>query len=179
MEKKKYKLIVDLEATCCDDKSIKRCDTEIIEIGAVRTNLNYEIIDKMSVFVKPTKHGITPFCTELTSITQEMVDDGVTLEEGLKMVKDRLWTPDTLFCSWGYYDRNQIKMECEQKNIEYPFDDLHENIKLVVKEKLGLKQKKSLPEILEILGLEFEGNYHRGIDDALNMVKIMKKLLNK
>ena len=176
---KNYYLIIDLEATCCDNKEFPRDETEIIEIGAVKTDLEYNILQEKCIMIKPTKHQITPFCTQLTSITQDMVDNGISLEEGLKIVKDEMWTPDTLFCSWGFYDRNQIKMEKKKKGLEYPFDDQHRNIKLDVKEKLGLAKKEPLPSVMKRLGVQFEGTPHRGIDDARNMAIILKKVYCK
>ena len=69
-------LIVDLEATCCDINSIPRSEMEIIEIGAVMVeNRSFEITDEFQTFIKPERTPkLTPFCTELTSISQSEVD---------------------------------------------------------------------------------------------------------
>lgn len=180
-DRKRYLLIIDLEATCCNRGSIPNNETEIIEIGAVKTDLDYNIIDELSVIVKPTRHSIlTRFCTELTTITQEMVDDGVLLREALDKVKE-LWDYNTLFCSWGYYDRNQLQRECKRKGIDYPFDEKHLNIKVGVADRIGLSSSRegSLGNVMRILGMTFEGTPHRGICDARNMVSVLKKVYLK
>ena len=76
-------VIVDLEATCQRERNPDFI-SEIIEIGAVKIE-NDTVVEEMSLFVKPTINPIlTDFCTELTSITQEDVDNflsGKTYEE--------------------------------------------------------------------------------------------------
>jgi len=55
----KYFLILDLEATCCNDSSIAKGDNEIIEIGAVMVDTEtMNIIDELNAFVKPIKHTL-------------------------------------------------------------------------------------------------------------------------
>ena len=67
-----YYIVLDLEATCCDDDSIPREETEIIEIGAVLVDAATLTPGlEFQTFVKPLRHRVlTPFCTKLTTITQ-------------------------------------------------------------------------------------------------------------
>ena len=84
--KQDYYLIIDLEATCCDDKSIARHDMEIIEIGAVLLNAQtMEIESEYQSFVQPILNStLTDFCRSLTSITQEDVDCAPRFPEAIK-----------------------------------------------------------------------------------------------
>lgn len=53
----RYILVVDLEATCCDDRSISRRQMEIIEIGAVLLDLrDRRVISEFQRFVRPVRH---------------------------------------------------------------------------------------------------------------------------
>ena len=72
-----HSVIVDLEATCCDQNTVPRDEMEIIEIGAVRINHESgEIESEFASFVRPARHPtLTNFCKELTTIAQEDVDD--------------------------------------------------------------------------------------------------------
>jgi inhibitor of KinA sporulation pathway (predicted exonuclease) len=74
-------VIVDLEATCYDkeDKTKpKNFDNEIIEIGAVKLDEKGNEIDRFSKFLKPKNHPvISKFCNELTTITQEDIDNAL------------------------------------------------------------------------------------------------------
>ena len=73
-------VIVDLEATCLRERKPDFI-SEIIEIGAVKID-DDKIIEEMSLFVKPTINPIlSDFCTELTSISQEDVDGGLSRKE--------------------------------------------------------------------------------------------------
>ena len=71
-------VIVDLETTGLSPKN-----GEIIEIGAIKV-INNEVVDKMDIFVKPSR-PITWFTTNLTGITNEMVDEGLNIKEALKV----------------------------------------------------------------------------------------------
>jgi inhibitor of KinA sporulation pathway (predicted exonuclease) len=54
LDKYQHILVVDLEATCCDLKSIPRHQMETIEIGAVMVNAaNLEIVAEFQTFIKP------------------------------------------------------------------------------------------------------------------------------
>lgn len=64
-------LVIDLEATCCDQGTIPPEKMEIIELGAVWSTLQGEIIDTLQRFVRPSEHPqLTPFCRLLTHIEQ-------------------------------------------------------------------------------------------------------------
>lgn len=71
-------VIVDLETTGLSPKN-----GEIIEIGAIKV-IDNKVVDKMDVFVKPSR-PITWFTTNLTGITNEMVDEGLSTKEALKV----------------------------------------------------------------------------------------------
>jgi len=70
-------IVVDVESTCWKGKPPEGQINEIIEVGLATVNVEtLEIINKQSYIVKPKLSIISNFCTELTSITQEMVDKG-------------------------------------------------------------------------------------------------------
>ena len=68
-------LIIDFEATCANDGSVPRGEMEIIEIGAVLVEAaTFGTLGTFQSFVRPVRHPmLTPFCTELTTITQSDV----------------------------------------------------------------------------------------------------------
>ena len=69
-------LIIDLEATCDNGGLVPRDEMEIIEIGGVLVDHEtLEPIDEFASVVRPVRRRtLTPFCVELTSITQAQVD---------------------------------------------------------------------------------------------------------
>ena len=67
-------LVVDLELTCWDGLPPEGERPEIIEIGVAEIDLKRDEISRtISMLTKPTASRISPFCTDFTGITDEMV----------------------------------------------------------------------------------------------------------
>ena len=75
-------IIIDLEATCWEGIPPQGEVSEIIEIGiCLLDTLTGEISNNRGILVKPTHSKISPFCTQLTTITPELVArEGVSYE---------------------------------------------------------------------------------------------------
>ncbi|MEM7556321.1 MAG: 3'-5' exonuclease, partial [Cyanobacteria bacterium P01_A01_bin.84] len=169
-------LIIDLEATCSNDKSIRSNQMEMIEIGAVMLNTyTWEIDAEFQQFIQPIINPIlTNFCTELTSITQKDIDTAPKFPEAMSNFKEWLISfPDYIFCSWGEYDRRQFRQDCKLHNLENPFSE-HINIKKKFSEYLKTSRPFGMKGALDYLGMELKGRHHRGIDDARNIAAIYK-----
>ncbi|MGK0290253.1 MAG: inhibitor of KinA sporulation pathway (predicted exonuclease) [bacterium] len=175
-------LIVDLEATCCDRKSIPRNEMEIIEIGAVMFDINdLQVVDEFQTFILPNQHpDLTKFCTDLTSITQSMVDSAPDYPTAIKEFQNwlSLWN-DYVFCSWGDYDRNQFDQDCQFHQIPFPIQGEHINIKKLFAKNQGLKKGVGMAKALNLAGLELHGTHHRGIDDVRNMARLVPYILGE
>src|SRR5690242_1861993 len=81
--------------------------------------------------VCPVRHSeLTDFCNALTGLHQHELTEAPSFPEAIQGLK--LWMssfPDSLFCSWGDYDRNQFLQDCEYHRIAYPFPGGHLNLK--------------------------------------------------
>lgn len=168
-------IIVDLEATCCNKGSVKREEMEIIEIGAVALSSNsLQVIGSFQSFIKPVRHPVlTDFCRALTSITQQTVDAAAPFKAVLSQFIEWIQQHEApVFCSWGAYDKRQLQQDCDFHDTAYPFDDEHINIKKRFAKNMKLKKPVGLGKALKIVGLDFQGVAHRGIDDAQNMARI-------
>lgn len=173
-------LILDLEATCCDAGTVPRHERETIEIGAVlfeRESLS--IVDEFECLIRPIRHPIlTPFCVELTGITQTSVDGGMPFVEAMQSLSEwakplRPWT----FSSWGRFDLNQLSAECRDAGIDFDLAPPHCNLKTAVADSLGWQRPLGIDGTLGKLGLTFDGTPHRGLDDARNVALIVRHLL--
>jgi inhibitor of KinA sporulation pathway (predicted exonuclease) len=172
-------LIIDLEATCSDDEAVPRQEMEIIEIGAVmQSSRTFEVEGEFQTFIRPVRHPVlTAFCTELTGITQHDVADAPPFRQAMEEMKE--WTGtfgDALFCSWGDYDRNQFLQDCEYHHFAYPFRSGHRNLKAEFSRHLGLRKRFGLDQAVRHVGLDFEGSHHRGLDDARNIARVVRKV---
>lgn len=171
-------LVIDLEATCDEEGRIPERIMEIIEIGAVLVDgATLEPVSELATFVRPViRPKLTEFCTKLTTITQADVDSAPTFPEAIAALGRFVGQREALFCSWGDYDRNQFLQDCEYHRVAYPFRSGHLNLKAEFARILGLRKKLGIAEALRHLGMTFEGSHHRGLDDARNIARIVRRV---
>ena len=177
-----YYLIVDLEATCCDKNTVPRNAIETIEIGAVMVDANtLQIIDEFNTFIKPIRHPIlTPFCTELTTITQNDIESAPQYPEATQTFKSWLSGYQTMvFCSWGDYDYKQFKQDSDYHRLPFPIAAPHVNIKKLFSQIQRLPKAYGMNYALQLAGLTLQGTHHRGIDDARNMARLLPWILGQ
>ena len=177
-----YYLVLDLEATCCDQETIKRHQMEIIEIGAVMVAApSLNVIDEFQIFIKPVRYPVlTQFCKSLTSITQEQVDQALGYVDAIALLKQWLFNyPNAVFGSWGDYDRNQFKQDSKFHNVPFPIAYPHVNLKQLFSKAQGLSKRYGMAEALQLAGIALEGTHHRGIDDARNIAKLLPFILGR
>ena len=175
-------LVIDLEATCCNDGQFPRDEMEIIEIGAVIAGgKTSQQVDEFQVFVRPARHTtLTDFCRELTGIQQADVDSAVGFLQAMSMLT--VWMdgyPDAVFCSWGEYDLRQFERDCAFHAVAWPFGNRHVNLKQRYTERFSLKRGAGFGHALSKHSLTFEGRPHRGIDDARNIVRMLPIILGQ
>jgi inhibitor of KinA sporulation pathway (predicted exonuclease) len=169
-------IVFDLEATCWKEEPYKK-DMETIEIGAVKFNDKGEVIDVFDVYIKPTLNPIlSDFCKELTHITQETVDNAKNGKEVIE--RFRSWVGGGWLCSWGWYDKRQLKMDCKLHGIDADWLKNHISVKHQYMEMKGL-EKCGLGKAMELEGIKFSGTPHNGFDDAYNIGVIFQKYFDK
>lgn len=132
-----YMLNVDLEATCDDGGRIARHDMEMIEIGAVLLDPQGGVVGEFQSFIRPYKNPVlTPFCRELTGITQADVDSGPSVHEVMSELA--LWLKEyqpLQWYSWGDYDDKQLALDCRRNNISWPIPGSQVNAKQLFRER--------------------------------------------
>jgi len=171
--------VVDVESTCW--KEAERPDgqvSEIIEIGiCVLDRQSWAIEDKRSILIRPEQSTVSAFCTELTTLTPAMVQNGVTFAEACQILRTAYKSRRRLWASWGDYDRNMLHTESARKAVDDPFGNTHLNVKILFAILNGCDSASGMPDALETLGLALQGTHHRGHDDAYNIAAILRKIL--
>ena len=171
-------LVVDLEATCDEDKRIPREEMEVIEIGAVVLDKHYDEVDRFTTFVKPMVHPVlTPFCFKLTTIRQSQVDKAPGFADAVGRFEAwfRPYSP-VLWSSWGYYDARQFEQDCQRHGVTNPLASLrHVNVKDEYTRVTG-QRAGGLGRVLRDMNMRFDGIHHRGVDDAANIGRIVARL---
>jgi len=172
--------IIDLECTCDDTgKIIARHEMEIIEIGCVIADIKGNTYNEFNCFVKPVIHPIlTSFCTQLTSISQDQVNNGLSFEKALTGLDDFLFNENiNMWGSWGGFDANQIRKDIRNNRIRetsFPFLRLpHTNLSAEYVIQNKLKKKVGVRKALSQNKMNFIGVPHRGIDDVRNIARLL------
>ena len=131
---------------------LKRLSASTLEFGL-----------EFQTFVCPERHPeLTRFGTELIGISQEMLANAPIFQDAIAPLKSWLYLfPDSLFCSWGDYDRNQILKDGNSHRLAYPFRSTHRILKQQCSLHMGLKKKLGVTDALRQPGLQFHGS-HRG-----------------
>lgn len=172
-------LVVDIESTCWEGGYPQRGQmSEIIEVGICCLDINHlRREDRCSIMVKPMKSHINEFCTQLTSITPDMVEHSKPLANACAILEKEYDSRQRMWASWGDYDRGQFQRNCKEYGLRYPFGPTHLNVKTLFSITLGLNRKMDLDEAFRHLGWELDGPLHRGVDDAWNTAKVLGWLL--
>ena len=173
--------VFDLEGTCWEPKDSQPSNehSEIIEIGfAIISTKTFEIIVNDTILIKPVRSSITPFCTELTTLTAEQLEkDGITFPQACEKLKKEYKTHNLTSVSFGDYDKTMMQSSCEYFKCDYPLGKRHINIKNIFSVFEGLTRELGQSKVLNHLKIEETGTKHRGIDDALNLAKITIEML--
>ncbi|WP_334073548.1 MULTISPECIES: 3'-5' exonuclease [Paenibacillus] len=172
-------IIFDLEATCWENERSK--PNEIIEIGAVKLNEELEMVSEFQTFIKPKLHPqLSDFCKKLTSITQEDVNAAPGFEQAIFKFREWIGKSEPYYlCSWGFYDKSQLKKDCELHRIDTEWLQKHISIKHQHGKMIGLEKGIGMQRALKMFNLPLDGTYHRGIDDAKNISKIFVRIFDQ
>lgn len=187
----RYLLCIDLEATCDEYEKpgeppgqliVQREDMETIEVGLAVIDLSsLQVIGEFQSFVRPVLHPVlSDFCRKLTTIKQGDVDTAPgytkvtqTLDAFLKNYPESAW------CSWGDYDYKQLQKDASRLHCKPMLEGmLHTNLKKWHWKVFNCRAL-GLQAAVEMLGLEWEGTCHRGIDDARNLANVAIHMLSR
>ncbi|NWS37665.1 ERI2 exoribonuclease, partial [Probosciger aterrimus] len=194
-----YLIVIDFEATCWQDAG--RRTPEIVEFPAVLLNTSTgEIESEFHTYVQPQEHPIlSEFCTELTGITQNQVDEAVPLNiclsqflkwiQKIQMEKKIIFCTDILsnstseakactFVTWTDWDLGVcLHYECKRKQLRKP-NILNSWIDLKATYRVFYNRKpKGLNGALQDLGIAFTGQEHSGLDDSRNTARLAWRLI--
>ncbi|MEY9860284.1 inhibitor of KinA sporulation pathway (predicted exonuclease) [Catenulispora sp. GAS73] len=170
----RYLNVVDVEATCWVGKPPPGQVSEIIEIGLTVVDVRERVrVEKHQIMVRPERSTVSEFCTELTGLTQEQVDTGVTFGEACDQLRRQHCADSRPWASWGDYDRKQFQRQCDATAVRYPFAATHTNAKQQFAFANGWPKGVGMHRALDVARLPLEGRHHCGADDAWNIAALV------
>ncbi len=178
-------IVMDLEwnqnSVAKKERSSDKPIFEIIEIGAVKLNEQYEIIGEFSQLIRPqiyhTMHRIT---ADLIHLQMTELRNGrdfhIVIKEFLEWCGE-----DYIFATWGPLDLLELQRNIKYYNLE-PLSD--HPIKFYDVQKLfslGImkdKTRKTLEFAIDYFNIEKDIPFHRAYSDAYYTAKVFKKIKN-
>ncbi len=160
-------VVFDIETT-----GLSKYDNEIIEIGAIKVSLDdMDNFTSYNTFVKPSC-SLPQEIVDLTGITDEMLEDGINLEQAVKEFYDFVGTLPLV--------AHNASFDCgfmSQAYRSFGLDFHHQVIDTLslAKDTFALPNYK-LGTLAKILQIPTDGEAHRAINDALVTAKLYKVL---
>ena len=155
---------------------------EVIEIGAFKVNQYGEVLESFNRFIKPTVNPfLSGFCQRLTKISQGDVNRANTFPRVSQDFQEwiDIYNGDYLLCSWGKFDIQLLRNDCDLHNLEKEWLEYHTNLKQQYHEIKGIVKYTGLKNTTQREGFEFTGIHHRAISDAENLAKIFIKYIDE
>ena len=183
-------VVVELEMNSLAKKfpaEIAVCGMEVIAIGAVLLDTQYQEIKTFKSLVKPQYNDeIGTYYARLTGITTEMVEEQPVFEKALQEFLKWLHSidDDIQIYQWSDTDLDQITKEIYLKGIQIDPEDkpLLQNWYNLQKEygdKLHLTNPLSLKNAVMYAGIEFVGKEHDPLCDASNTATLLRILRDR
>lgn len=179
-------IVLDLEWNSAYFKKQGRFINEIIQIGAVKLNRNFEIVDTFEVVVKSSiSKKLSNRVINLTGISNEEMSKGISFLDAVKKYND--WaSEDIITMTWSTSDLyaiadNKRAFLAENENINISkYLDLQSYIQNELKIKgYDISNQISLANAASLLDISTDGmDLHTALDDSALAALMLKKTFN-
>lgn len=154
---------------------------EIIQIGAVKLNENFETMSTFDALIKPTIYKtIHPIVENLTKITDEQVS---SCKDFINVYKDFLnfiGDDEIVLCVWGIVDIKELMRNVKFYNLSASLISKYIDIQAYASKQLKneKKSKIGLKNAIELLNIPIKGDFHNAFYDAYYTAEIFKIIHN-
>lgn len=179
-------IVFDLEWNQADHKTGEnpRLPFEIIEMGAIKLNSDFEKIGEFSRLIRPTVYHT------MHSVTQDIIH--ISMQELRReqtfppvMRYFRKWCgEEVMFCTWGPLDLTELQRNMDYYDFEplsdgpLPFLDVQKLYALAY-EKEDPKKRRALNTAVDALGIEEDIPFHRAFADAYYTAKVLQRIASE
>ncbi len=177
-------IILDLEWNTAFVKKIGSYLNEIIEVGAVMTDSEFNVIDTFTQLVRPRySKKLSSRVKKLTNIQNEELQGGKPFTQVMTDFRNWIGSGDCVICSWGDTDLRTLvdnfKLFTGANHI--PFMRKYCNLQAYVQNAITppITHQPGLANIAQELGINIdELELHRALADCSLTVLCVKKLYN-
>lgn len=155
---------------------------EIIQIGAIKLDENFNIISTLDSLVRPIVYlEINPYVENMTGIQSTSLENSMGFKEVAKKLLE-LFDEDSILCIWGLSDmkeihRNFIFHNLNTALIPNRYINIQRHASKYFKYSKGISV--GLNAAVELLNLPMEDRFHDAFNDAKYTCEILKKLYSK
>jgi DNA polymerase III alpha subunit (gram-positive type) len=155
---------------------------EIIQVGAIKLDFNFNIVGSFNRFVKPGIYEkVNLFITELTGITTDQLMNEKSFPEIYNELIEFTEDTNSILCIWGMSDIRELYKSAEyySMNIEslpkmfiniQPYASLHFQ--------LPKKVQLRLQNVVEMLSIPIIDKFHDALNDSIYTAQVFKKIYN-
>lgn len=150
---------------------------EIIQIGAVKADENFNFVDKLKINVAPKYYKkMNRHVEKITGITSEMLAQGESFPEAFRRLKE--WcSPEFRFITWGFDDIAMLADNLELHGLDRSFGSDYVNLQLIYKNQIDNERVQwSLSDAVERLQIPMDAQAHDAMNDAWFTFEVCRKL---
>jgi DNA polymerase III epsilon subunit-like protein len=154
---------------------------EIIQIGALKLNENFQTISTFNTLIKPTVYkNIHPFVENLTKITDDKVasckDFVHVYDDFLKFIGN----DEIILCVWGAADIKELVRNLKFHNLSTSYVPKYFDLQKYASKYLKApgKSRIGLRNAIELLNIPIEGEFHDAFNDAYYTAEVFKLIYN-
>lgn len=150
---------------------------EIIQIGAVKTDENFELIDRIKLNVRPKFYKkMNPYVEEITGISSIDLTCGESFPQAFRRFS--AWCGESFrFITWGFDDIGILSDNLKLHGLDDTFGRNYINLQLIFNRQTNARQLQcSLSSAAEKLGIPIDVQVHDAANDAYLTYEICKKL---
>ena len=150
---------------------------EIIQIGAVKLNENFETLSTFNKLIKPTIYKtIHPIVESLTNITDAQLFSCSDFPTVYKDFFNFIGDDEIILCVWGIVDIKELIRNINFYNLSTLQISQYIDVQTYASKylKTETKSKIGLKNAIELLNIPISGNFHDAFNDAYYTSEIFK-----
>lgn len=175
-------IVFDLEWNQCsgEQKEVPGIPFEIIEIGAVKINDKYVMIEEFNQLIKPSVYQeMHRFTGRLIHLKMQELEQGKPFPEAVKAFLEWCGEEEYMFCTWGNTDLTEIQRNMRYYNMTSMSDgpisflDVQKLFSLAYEDG---RTRRALENAVDFVQMEKDVPFHRAYADAYYTAKLLAQI---